>query len=230
MADTKISALSSGTAAQSTDRLPASRSGANVHLTPLMLREFSAFTPVYVSGRWYLPDTRSPGTFTGLAFSVASTLRLVPGIISRTVSVTALGAVVTTGEAGKNIQLGIYNASATTARPTTLVAKTASMTIDAAGAKSASITGGPVTLNPGLYWFAANSDSTLVVCNCATSGEVTGPTLIGSTTLANLLTASASLTGFTTVDTFGTWTADITSNSFTELTSSRRAAVAFQVT
>jgi hypothetical protein len=151
-------------------------------------------------------------------------------LIDRTVSITALGCVVTTGEAAKNIQVGIYASSPTTGYPTTLKARTASITIDATGGKSASITGGPVTLTPGLYWFAANSDSTLVACVAASSGSLTGSMLIGSTTLTNTIGNGVTIVGLTTADTFGTWTADITGNAFTELTSSRRALVAFQVT
>jgi hypothetical protein len=234
MPDTKISALTDGATAERTDRIPVTRdptgTPVNRYITPAYVRAYSSITPVYVSGRWYAPDSRDFAVAAGLAMSAANTLRLTPGVIHRTVSVTALAANVTTGEAGRNIQLGIYNSSATTAYPTTLVGRTASMTTDATGTKSASITGGAVTLQPGLYWWAINTDGTAVVCAVSTAGVMTAPIAIGSTTIANVLGVSATLTALTTADTFNTWTSDITSNSYTEITNNRRASLAFQVT
>lgn len=184
---------------------------------------------VYVPGRWYMPDSRETVLGPSLAMSAANTLRLTPAVIHRTVTISSLGATVTTGEAGKNIQLGIYAASPTTAYPTTLVAKTGSMTTDATGSKTASITGGNVTLTPGLYWWTINTDGTAVAMVTGVTATLQGPVMIGSTTIGNVVGNAVTLMALTTPDTFGTWTANISGNTFTEITNNRRAVVAFQV-
>lgn len=229
MPDTKISALTDGVTAEATDRIPVSRAGANRFITPQYIRAYTAFTPVYVSGRWYMPDSRELALAAGLAMNAANTLRLTPALIHRSVTISELGAVVTTGEAGRNIQLGVYASSATTALPTTLIGRTGSMTTDATGNKTSAITGGNVALPVGLVWWGINTDGTAVACTVGTSGGLTGAIAIGSTTLGNVIGNAVTLTALTTAMTFNTWTADITANSFTEITNSRRAAIAFKV-
>lgn len=193
------------------------------------MRALAGIPPVYVSGRWYTPDSRELGLGAGLAMNAANTLRLTPAFIHRAVTISELGAVVTTGEAGRNIQLGVYASSATTALPTTLIGRTGSMTTDATGAKNAAITGGNVALPVGLVWWGINTDGTAVACTVGTSGGLTGSIAIGSTTLGNVIGNAVTLTALTTAMTFNTWTADITANSFTEITNSRRAQLAFKV-
>lgn len=229
MPDTKISALTDGVSVVGTDRFPVSRSGANRYLTADYIRAYVGIVPVYVSGRWYLPDTTSGTLAAGSAFGTANVLRLCPGFISRAVTIAELACNATTADAGQNIQLGIYASSSTTAYPTTLVAKTASITLTGTGVKSASITGGNVVLQPGLYWFAANSSGTAVVCARYATGLPFGSISIGSTTAGNVVSNGVTIMGLTTPDTFGTWTADITGNVFTELTGSQFAAIAMKV-
>jgi hypothetical protein len=183
---------------------------------------------VYVAGRWYLPDSLASVMSAGLAFGTANVLRLFPAFISRAVTISDLACFVSTADTGKNIQIGIYASSPTTAYPTTLVGRTASITLTGTGVKSAALSGGNTVLRPGLYWFAVNSDSTAVVCVRYASAAPYGPICIGSTTAANVIGNGTQLLALTTPDTFGTWTADITSNVFTELTGSTYAAVAFK--
>ena len=228
MPDTKISALTDGATAVSSDRIPVSRSGANRFITPDYLRAHGGLVPVYVAGRWYLPESRAGVLSPGLAFGTANVLRLSPGIIDRPVTVSELACNVTTADTGQNIQLGIYASSATTAYPTTLVGNTGSITLTGTGIKSAALAAGNTALSPGLYWFAANTSSTAVVCVRYATGIPFGSICIGSTTAGNVIGNGVTIMGLTTPMTFNTWTADITSNVYTELTGSQFAAVAFK--
>jgi hypothetical protein len=187
--------------------------------------EMSLTPPAYVAGRWYLPPTYSGAVSPGLAFGTANVLRMHPVLITRPVTISELACNVSTADSGKFIQLGIYNSSPTTLYPTTLVDKTASITLTGTGIKSAAVSGGTVTLPIGLYWFTVNSDSTLVVCIRYATGVPFGSIVIGSTTATTALANGGTVMGLTTPDTFGTWTADITGNTFTELTSSQFAAM-----
>lgn len=190
--------------------------------------DMSVVPSVYVSGRWYLPNSRETVMSAGIAFGAANTLRLSPGLIDRTVTISDLGVVVTTADAGQNIQLGIYRSSATTAYPTTLVGNTGSITLTGTGNKTAALAGGNVTLTPGLYWFSTNNTGTAVVCVRAATAQTYGGIVVGSTTLGNILGNGVGLAFLTTPETFGTWTANITNNTFTEQTGSTRALVAFK--
>jgi hypothetical protein len=189
----------------------------------------SLFPPVYVSGRWYLPESRAGVVSAGLAFGAANTTRLIPGIIERAVTVSELACNVTTADTGQNIQLGIYRSSPTTAYPTTLVGNTASITLTGTGVKSAALAGGNTTLTPGLYWFGANTSSTAVVCVRYATASPYVPIIVGSATVASVISNGSQILGLTTPETFNTWTADITANTFTELTGSQYAAVALRV-
>jgi hypothetical protein len=232
MPDSAIADFADGVTANASDRLAAARSpfgtGDDRWISPEYIRTYCAITPVYVSGRWYLPDSRETVMSAGSAFGAANTLRLSPGIIDRTVTISELGVVVTTADAGQNIQIGIYRSSATTAYPTTLVGNTGSITLTGTGNKTAALSGGNVTLVPGLYWFATNNTGTAVVCVRGATGQAFGGIAIGSTTLGNVIGNALGVAFLTTPGTFGTWTADITANTFTEQTASNRALVAFK--
>jgi hypothetical protein len=55
------------------------------------------------------------------------------------------------------------------------------------------------------------------------------PIIVGSATVASVISNGSQILGLTTPETFNTWTADITANTFTELTGSQYAAVALRV-
>lgn len=185
--------------------------------------------PVYVSGRWYLPPTYSGALSPGLAFGTANVLRMHPVLITRPVTISELAVNVSTADTGKFIQLGIYASSPTTCYPTTNLAKTASISLTGTGIKSAAPTGGDVSLGTGVHWFTQNSDSTLVACNRYATALPFGSIVVGSTTATTVLSNGSAVMGLTTPDTFGTWTADITGNTFTEFTGSAFGAMIMRV-
>lgn len=222
-------AKSSAAPLDGTEILRVGDSGTSKNATTADLRAYAGMVPIYVSGRWYLPPTTSGTLAAGLAFGAANVTRLCPGIIDRAVTISELACNVTTADAGQNIQLGIYNSSATTGYPTTLVGNTGSISLTGTGVKSAALAGGNTALIPGLYWFGANTSSTAVCCARYATGLPFGSFVIGSTTAGNVVSNGTTVMGLTTPETFNTWTADITANSFTELTGSQFAAVAFKV-
>lgn len=181
--------------------------------------------PGYVSGRFYL--TLNTGATYSTAALSSGTIRLTPFLIKERVTISEMGVRVTTLAASSNIQAAIYNTHPTTKRPTTLVGNTASMAGTAAAVVTAAISQGNQTLDPGWYWFAANSDAAPIVQGAA-AGAPAIPSLHGSTTQTTVIGSSGTLNYLTTTATFGTW-GDLTSATFTEATNSGAPVGTFKV-
>lgn len=104
----------------------------------------------YMSGNYYpcVPSTSlSTSQFT------ANQLRLIPFVINRTVTLSALALETTTaGDAGSVARLGIYSADSN-GQPSTLLAEAGTVATDAVGCPEAAFAS-PPTLTPGAYWGA----------------------------------------------------------------------------
>lgn len=185
----------------------------------------------HVAGRWYLASdapVAQGGNFT------TNNARMLPFVLTETITISDLGARVATLAAGGNFQLAIYASDAATFKPTgNALAATGDISTAATGAVSADITGSNVQLTPGLYWMAVCVDATAggvaVFQTFATSSPALGY-LIGSTTHANLIGANGSVALHYSVSmTYGTWP-DMTSATFTETVNSTAAcALHFKV-
>ena len=209
------------------------QSSSAVAVTPANLADFAAvaFHPGYVAGRWYMPFNRSVQAAVGGAIA-ANSIRLAPFFIPKAVTISTLGARITTAAASGNIQLAIYNSSTTTGLPTTLAAHTASISTTSTGLVSAAVVegSGSVTLAPGLYWMAINADATAggtVIMQAYNTNGIFGSDIIGSATQANVSTGTNLASCIQTVAaTFDTWTADLTGTTADNLTA-QYAAIHF---
>lgn len=179
--------------------------------------------PGYVTGTWY-----STVPYATVAAGVAvpiNTIKLVPFTISKPITISALGARVTTAATSGNFQLAVYANAAATGRPTgNALCTTGNISSASTGAISAtaSCTG---ALTPGTYWGGVNSDNSTAVFQITSGAALTGAYLIGSTTLANITASSTNVSyNLSVAQTFGTWP-DLTSGSFTEQNSSTFALV-----
>jgi hypothetical protein len=126
----------------------------------------AGFAPLLVDAAdqgYFFPVTiqapQSSGATT--AFS-ANTMRLWQFVLPFAATVNQMSfEVVGTSGAGTSLGLGIWDASCST-----LLVNSGVMTaggtpdINVAGVKTKTISGGPVTLNPGVYWLAMTTDST----------------------------------------------------------------------
>lgn len=189
------------------------------------LLEFSDH-PGYIANNWYVP---SPNFQLGTGTTPAvNSIRLYPGYVKERITISNLGIRVIANAAG-NVQVAIYANNPVTGRPTgTALVSTASMSAAVATTVSSAAS---VQLEPGLYWFAGNTDTaalTFTVPGASTSGAM--GLLIGSATQGNVFGGgSGSLNGLTVAQTFGTWP-DLTGGSFTELVAAASLiGVEFQV-
>jgi len=159
----------------------------------------------YAANNWY-PSFFAPLPVNGSTLATG-TSSFSPFLVKERSTWGSLGIHIGTLKASGNLQLALYNDSAS--QPSTLVDNTASITTGATGFVSASFSGGNHTLEPGLYWFGLAYDATAsssAICdswpNIASSfvagllGSATGDTVAGFTQLP---------TGWTFGQTFGTW-------------------------
>lgn len=177
----------------------------------------------YASGNWY-PSVPEGSVANGSALA-ANSIRYHPFLIREKVTLSDLGARVTTAAASGNIQLAIYRMNMSTRRPTG-TALTSTPSISTASATTvnsgAALNGGNVTLEPGWYFFALNVDSTAggtVSFSYISISSNFQSGVMGSTTQATIAGGQATGSFFlTSSQTYGTW-GDVTSATFTEVTS-----------
>jgi len=275
MADVKISALTNGTPAQRTDKVPIARGSGNAYLTvgdiqgpktnvtttpptatddttqgysvnskwlntqtgieyicrdattgaAAWVRQDNADFFGYVSGRYY------PGLFAIVAAGAtpgANSVRLHPIVIKERVTLSELGARVTTAEASKSFQLAIYAADKSTNLPTgNALASTASLSAGSTGVMTAALSAN-VTLEPGLYWVAMLSDVTTAIFQAYGSSSTNIGAYIGGTAAQVASGASSSIAYLSIAGTFGTWP-DLTAGGFSYGNSAAYAAIFFRV-
>lgn len=181
--------------------------------------------PTYVSGNWY-NSWPSQSITTSSALS-ANTTYLTPFRILQSVTISQLGGRVIA--AGTNIQFGIYASNNATGRPTgACLAKIASQAAGANTNIAAAISGGNVTLTPGIYWYGVAVDNAATTVQGAASGTTNMSSLFGSATQANVI--QNTLYGVSFSNTFGTWSsATAPGGGFTELTSNLVAVPCFKI-
>lgn len=181
--------------------------------------------PGYIAGNWY---HSAPGAIVaaGTAFA-ASTIYALPFVLTKPIRIAALGARVTTASAGGNFQLAIYANNPATGRPTgAALVSTGNISTASAATASANVTA-EATLAPGIYWMAVNQDNAAAAYQTLANTVPYTTALIGSTTLANVSSAAASvLMVLSVAQAFGTWP-DLSAASFTEITAAPRCPLVF---
>ena len=180
--------------------------------------------PGYLSGSWYGPDVGLSNT-AGVTVA-ANAIYMTPFILYGDVTITDLGAEITTVVAASNFQLAIYAMDPTTKFPTgPALASTASMS-GATATQVSSTLASPVAFGAGMYWAAINSDSAVAIRTTASTTAFTGGWL-GSPTLSEVLTGNSGRYSLLSAQTFGTWP-NLTSATITRTTTGRGGLVYFK--
>ncbi len=169
MADTKISALTDGVAMQSVDRIPVSRSGANVYLKPGYFPTAYGSRPYHDATAWIGPGVMS---FTNNAIT-ANTLYHVPIVIPQKMTITSAAVYVSTLAAG-SVRVGLRNVNADNS-PGTLVSDMGTVSVASTGQKT--ISSLSVAVDPGFYFISIVSD---VAPTMSGNNGVWAPPLLGS--------------------------------------------------
>lgn len=177
-----------------------------------------------IAGRWYLPFWA--GALAAGANMTANSLRAHPLLITERCTISELGARVATAGTGL-IAFAIYAADPATGNPTgTPLGTTAGVSNATASTVNAALAA-PVTLDPGVYWLAALSDS-------AANYQAAGPATlymgwaIGGTQAAISAGPASGLQAYTYTATYGTWP-DLTSVTPTALSAANYCLVQFLV-
>lgn len=134
--------------------------------------------PARLAGNWYFPESYTGTLAAGIAMA-SGIIYYCPFVLERAITVSDLGARITTLAASGNIKLAIYANDASTNRPTgTPIAETASISTASAVNVSADITGSNVALAADtLYWAAFWADGTAagtVILQTNTTASVSG--------------------------------------------------------
>lgn len=225
MADTKVSALTAATSLTGNETLPIAQSGSSKSATPELLAK-AIIHPGYVAGKWYAPML---GVQSGTAMA-ADTVKVIPFFVPQRITVSDLAIRITTVSAGGHVRVGIYASDATTKKPTGNALSSAVIATDSALLISATL-GANVSLNPGLYYLASQSDNSTVVCNAPSSSSP--PSLaayLGDTSLGNLSTGSSiNYSSLSASGTYASGLPDLTSATLS-VNTTQAAYVWFKVT
>lgn len=180
----------------------------------------------YVSGNWYngIPHARVSAQN---AFG-NSKIYFAPFEIRAAVTITDLAIRVTTGAAG-TAQVAIYANDAALGRPTGApLAEVAGLDTTSPAAVSGTLAS-PVTFQPGVYWFAVQLSSATAAISGTTADAGSMSALIGSATLANVISAAAVVSiNLALTNTFGTFPT-LPSGSFVESSNIRNPLPLFKV-
>lgn len=168
--------------------------------------------PGFVAANWYPLNVgfASGASQTVSATAIAAdTIYYIPFVLARQITVSDLGARVTTAVASAKFRVAIYANNASTARPTgTPLAETGDiLTGGATGTFTGDITGANVTLAAGIYWAAFWSDSALAWTAMVGSSNTTDFMRMMGSTLANTAAGGATDIGVSSAETFagGSW-------------------------
>lgn len=179
-----------------------SRSLTNALLKTLTAEQQSDFR-VTVGGRYY--PVIGTAWATGGA-PTADTIYYTPMVIRVATSIDRLAIRILTGVAAGEVQLAVYASSTTTGLPTgSTLATSGVQTATAAVLIDATVT--PVTLQPGIYWFALQGNSTTLrwtaVAN--TVGTMVAE-ISGTDTASALFTSSGGMAVFvSSSQVYGSW-------------------------
>lgn len=155
----------------------------------------------YVTGNWY-PALNGQSSQTGYTGTV-NQIVWIPWVVYSTITITHVGTAIVATDAAGHIQLAIYANSASNLPTGSALVSTANISTGSFGNVSAAAS---VTLTAGIYWFAANTDSTTANwmsftttstnCSFTTGAASQGAISNGSSATIMLGTSSS---------TFGTW-------------------------
>jgi hypothetical protein len=143
--------------------------------------------------RWALLSTTGCPSVTGQSLTSGSansiTTILVPFITNKTITVSSMSFESTTTPSPSTASVGIYAADQVTCRPTTLITSMSNIPIPSNRVYSGSLTTGPVTLSPGLYYtaFQHSGSATITFRSIPTANtmNIIGLTTPGNTTVPN---------------------------------------------
>lgn len=178
--------------------------------------------PGYIVNNWYaaLDITVAAGANPGIG-----SIRWHPVFIKQRVTLSALGVRVSTLFSGGLIQAAIYANNAATFRPTgNALASTSSLSTTTAANVNGAIS---LQLEAGFYWMATNMDNATAICTSIVPTNTYISSRLGNPS-ENALTSGATISGLSTVQTFGTWP-DVTASSFANLATSSVPVVQFKV-
>ena len=225
---TNASVLTSGTLAAA--RMPA-LTGDCVSSAGSSVLDCSMPGPLYIASNWYLPyGTGNLAATTALA---ANIIRCHAAIMPQKVTVGALGIRIST--AGTNASLAIYASSS--GRPGAKIGETAPIDVSgAAGAKTGSLLAnkqiGPGGADGGrTVWLCYNGDNASTVSSGPSVAAGWQAGLIGSSSAAQILTASTPIIGVTctgaacaggssTFPTSGNWPATLAGTTWSDISGS----------
>jgi hypothetical protein len=143
--------------------------------------------------RWALLSTTGCPSVTGQSLTSGSansiTTILVPFITNKTITVSSMSFESTTTPSPSTASVGIYAADQVTCRPTTLITSMSNIPIPSNSVYSGSLTTGPVTLSPGLYYtaFQHSGSATITFRSIPTANtmNIIGLTTPGNSTVPN---------------------------------------------
>jgi hypothetical protein len=173
--------------------------------------------PGYInnSGTWYA--ITNGGVSIG-SVAANGTASFTPFMLKNRCTIKALGCAIST-VGTSNLQLALYSSAVDSSglqRPAALLASTGNIVNTSSGFVSGTVTS--VQLEPGLYWFAWNSND--AACKVVGPGNAVGQYMwmIGSTSSTPILSGDTAINRLTLSLAFGTWTTPLGGSSFTEQT------------
>jgi hypothetical protein len=184
--------------------------------------------PGYAAGRWYT------GAFSvavaGGAITTANT-RLTPIFINKAVTISDLGVRISTvGAAGALVRIGIYASDANGLPTGAPLGQVNDLVGTALTTVSGALAGGNITLQPGLYWTAVQSNDNALCCTCPANTNLWAASFAGEATLANLISGSAAALNSRSLNgtTYAGGLPDLTSVATTAASTTSAALVAFK--
>jgi hypothetical protein len=166
--------------------------------------------------------------------AVVGTSYCVPFQVPIACHIKALGTRITTAGT-TSIALALYNnnsgANATVNRPGTLIDNTAAIANTSANTTVNGPLGASRALQPGWYWAALQSGDATVRYSAINSNQNAISSIIGCSNASNINTNSGTVTGVSFPGTYGTWIADASTQTFTEIITTNQIgpAIVFQV-
>lgn len=137
---------------------PASGSAAAPTFRALVAADFPALVSTAGQGGFFAPFINHTGSMATSANVVVASNNLVRAhqfVLPFGATINKISFQVTTGAgAGSKLNIGIYDAAGTT-----LLLNTGAIDANTTGVITAAVSGGPITLNPGVYWVAWTCDS-----------------------------------------------------------------------
>lgn len=156
----------------------------------------------YQTGRFYSNVLNSPAV--GAFATVNNTIRAIPFVVGRAITIDELGFICSTLIASSNIVAGIYNTN-NNGLPGTPVVSTGVQSCATTGFKTTGTLGSPVTLQPGLYWavFHSQLNPTVQAVNQNSTPPVLGVDVSGTTLVTyGALSKTVTYTGTLPTDPF----------------------------